>query len=117
MNKPKVIELFQRMSELTHPECCKCKRPYSCCSPEYCGMAIEYAAEEWGVTLEPTGNRLPLLGDKGCIALPHLRPLCTLHTCDINSIGTSGNVEWDEKYFKLRDEINDASYESEEIHD
>ena len=75
-------------------------------------MAIQYAKEEWGVQLEPTSHStLPLMGPSGCIAAPHLRPLCTLHTCAINGMGTSGNPQWDEKYFNLRDLIDDEEFE------
>ena len=107
-----IITLFQEMYELTHPECCKCRIPYSCCSPEYCEMAIEYAKEDWDIVLERTGHpNLPLMGPNGCVAAPHLRPLCTFHTCGINSLGTSGNQEWDQKYFDLRERIDDLMWE------
>jgi hypothetical protein len=45
------------------------------------------------------------MGPTGCIASPHLRPLCTYHTCGINSLGTSGNQKWDQKYFDLRERM------------
>jgi len=46
----------------------------------------------------------------GCTAAPHLRPLCTLHTCQISSIGTSRNPQWDERYFALREQIEIAEF-------
>lgn len=74
-------------------------------------MAMQYADEEWGVKLEPTTHpNLPLMGPNGCNAAPHLRPLCTLHTCKINSIGTSGNTTWDERYFQLREQIDETEF-------
>jgi hypothetical protein len=71
-----------------------------------------YAQDKWGVTLERTDHpKLPLMGPNGCTAEPHLRPICTLHTCDVNSLGFKrGDEEWTRKYFEIRDEI-----ESEEL--
>ena len=74
-------------------------------------VLIEYAKTDWDVVLEPTGNELPLMGPTGCIAAPHLRPFCTLHTCQINGAGTSGNQEWDQKYFDLRERIDEFMWE------
>lgn len=79
-------------------------------------MAIEYARDEWGETLKTTDHpRLPLMGPAGCTAAPHLRPLCTLHTCQMNGFGTSGRPEWDGQYFKLREEIEDVLAEHMDI--
>jgi len=112
-----IIELYRLMYEHTEPECsCSCNIPRSCCSPEYCQMAIEWAQDKWGVTLEPTDHeKLPLMGPKGCIAQPHHRPLCTLHTCDIAAFGykmlPAPDPEWDARYWQLRSAID----EQEEI--
>lgn len=98
-----VENLFLEMYKLTESECGKCRVPYSCCSAEYCQMAKEYAKDVYKT--EPPQVRdegLLYLSENGCILEPHLRPLCTLHTCQINSVGSSGNLEWDEKYFELR---------------
>jgi len=93
---------------LTRPECGRCRVPLSCCDEMYCQMAIEYAKNEWGVELKTTDHpKLPLMGPTGCTAAPHLRPICTVHTCQINSVGTSGNAEWDQKYFTLREQIEE----------
>jgi hypothetical protein len=103
----KLKKLYEEMHELTLPECGKCRRPYSCCSKEYCHLVKEYALEAFGVELESTGNeKLPFMGEKGCVVPPYLRPLCTLHTCSICSLGTSKNLEWDAKYFELREQID-----------
>jgi hypothetical protein len=105
-----LIKLWQQMYELTRfsDECRECRFNYSCCSPEYCQMAMDYAAETWGETLTPTDHpRLPLMGPKGCIAPPHVRPFCTLHTCKINSMGFTNNPAWDKQYFDLRDKITE----------
>jgi len=101
-------EMFQQISDLTLPECrSTCKIPYSCCSPEYCLMAIDYAKDKWKVILTPTKHpKLPLMGKNGCIAEPYLRPLCSIHTCEINSIGIKKNdPEWTKKYFELREKL------------
>ena len=74
---------------------------------------IEFAKNKWDVELKPTGNRILLLGPNGCIAAPHLRPLCTIHTCEIASLGFKKNDTggvWTEKYFALRGEISDLEY-------
>lgn len=114
--KDKLVTAFQEMSVLTKPECQhKCRVPLSCCSPEYCNMAIDMAKEDWNVKLEATPQyaegktKLPLMGLDGCIAAPHFRPLCTLHTCAINNIATSGDLKWDKNYFKLRNKISKLS--------
>lgn len=109
------------MSELTAPECAGvCKVPHSCCSPEYCEITIYYAAARWGVVLERTDHhRLPLMGPNGCVAEPHLRPMCTLHTCEVGAFGYKRtDQEWTEKYYALREEIgrleDDVEIETEE---
>ena len=111
--KAKLIRLYQEMYELTEPECrLSCRCPQSCCSPEYCLEAIRYAQEHWGTTLTPTEHhRLPLMGAQGCIAAPHLRPMCTLHTCDIGGLGfKKGDFKWTKRYFALRRKINAAEF-------
>lgn len=109
--KARLVALYQEMYELTVPECASsCPVPRSCCSPEYCESTIRYAKEYWGTTLTPTGHdRLPLMGPTGCTAAPHLRPMCTLHTCDINSFGLKmrpkPDVKWSHRYFQIRADI------------
>ena len=120
--KVRLIELYRQMYELTEPECrCSCKIPRSCCLPEYCQMAIQVAEEDWGVDLKPLQTdhpTLPFMGPEGCVVEPHLRPLCTLHTCDINSFGfkmhPQPDVEWDAKYWELREEIENLQWK---LHD
>jgi len=113
MKSEELIPLMQQMADLTRPECGKCRVPLSCCAPEYCQMAIEYAEEDWGVELKTTEHpRLPLMGSNGCTAPPHLRPLCTLHTCRMSGIGSSGNPAWDVQYLELREKINEVEFPS-----
>ena len=95
------------MSDLTKPKCLSCKNvwKYNCCDRMYCEIAKEFA-ESQGVILEYTENQIPFLdNDNNCIVPPHLRPLCTLHNCSINSIGCTDDKEWDEQYFNLRNQI------------
>jgi hypothetical protein len=119
MKNPQLIPLMQRMADLTKPECGRCRVPWSCCHWEYCETARHYAKEEWGVDLVDTGHpTVPFLGEQGCTVAPHLRPLCTLHTCQINGVEvpgvhSSGDPDWDREYFALRDEINDLEFPHE----
>jgi len=79
-------------------------------------MAIEIALEEYGVRLERTSHPiLPLMGEKGCVAPPHTRPLCTLHTCSVNSLGVKiDDVEWTDKYYILRNKIEMSEFRARE---
>jgi hypothetical protein len=97
------------MYEMTEPECAHtCNPPRSCCDSMYCEIAREYAKDEFGVDLTAVSDGpLPYMGPSGCVVAPHLRPLCTMHTCQINSFGfKTGDMEWTEKYFKLRAEVD-----------
>ena len=101
-------DLYKQMAELTKPKCLSCKSgwKHKCCDPMYCAMAKEYA-KECNIELEYTGNTIPFLDDNyNCIVPPHLRPLCTLHTCDINSKGVTSDPDWDAEYFRLREMID-----------
>ena len=118
MDAFRLITLYQEMYEFTLSECKEsCRARLSCCSFEYCDEAERWAKEKWNIQLLPvhdgsvkvidySNTILPFMGDDGCVVLPHLRPMCTLHTCDINSMGYSRKgKEWDDKYWKLREEI------------
>ena len=109
-----LILAYQKMADLTLPECkFRCRNPLSCCAPEHCAEVISWAKERWNVVLQPTGHpRLPLLGKDGCTAAPHLRPACTVHTCEINSVGCKrGDIKWTERYFEIREEIEQLELE------
>lgn len=112
-----LVPLYNEMADLTLPKCEQCRMPLSCCSPEYCEMTIECAQNRWGVELKRTNHpKLPLMGEKGCIADPHFRVLCTLHVCSINSIGCDiKDLPWTEKYFELRGQINEVEYRIEAL--
>lgn len=97
------------MAQLTAPLCAgvgkgACRVPHSCCDRLYCDLAKEYAKEQGEVFIPVDANaRLPFMGEKGCVVPAHLRPLCTLHVCCINSIGANAHdMEWNTRYFKLR---------------
>jgi len=116
--KSRLIDLYRQMYELTEPECrCSCLLPRSCCAKEHCEMAANVAAEMWDVDTAPlrTGNKIPFMGPDGCVLEPHLRPHCTVHTCDILSWGCkvrpAPDPEWDKKYWELRNEIDELSWE------
>jgi len=110
-DKAKLVVLYQQMADLTTPECAgTCRVPHSCCDPMYCDLTIEYAKDHWDVELQPTGHpRLPLMGPNGCTAAPHLRPLCTVHTCQINGLGFKpGDPAWTKRYFDLREQLEET---------
>jgi hypothetical protein len=118
--KAELVKLYQQMSEMTLPECQgkdgptkSCSLPLSCCQSMYCWMTKEHAKDRWGVELPITSHpTLPLMGPNGCTAAPHLRPICTVHTCKINALGFKpGDPEWTEKYFALRESIELTEWE------
>lgn len=121
--KRELVRLYRKMYDLTRPECGQCRVPYSCCSREYCELAKGHAKKMWGVDLPEFGTfphvgKVPYLVNNQCIVEPHLRPVCTLHTCDINSIGckrgdTTGT--WTIEYFRIRDRIELREYRYHEL--
>lgn len=95
----KLKDLYQKMAELTKTVClseCLGGRVGSCCSPEYCQMAIDFAKEN---EMELTETK----DDKGCLVHPWLRPMCTLHICERLLMR---DRDFSNKYYELRDEIN-----------
>lgn len=105
--------LWNEMYEMTNKECGKCRAPYSCCSPEYCEQADDYS-QEHGVILQRTGHlKLPFMGPNGCIVPPHLRPTCTVYTCDIASLGFhKSDPDKIDRYWELRYKLSDLMDES-----
>lgn len=102
--------LYQEMADLTRPKCAACRVPLSCCDAFYCELARENS-EAVGVKIQPTGHpTLPYMGPTGCIVPPHLRPLCTLHVCSINSLGCDPKDPiFTKTYFSLRGRIEKAA--------
>jgi hypothetical protein len=80
-------------------------KAYRCCDALHCRMTIEHAANAWGIKLPVAGHPLPLMGPSGCTALPHLRPWCSLHHCQIQAAGTTNDRPWDRRYFRLRNKL------------
>ena len=108
-NKAKLIQAYSDMAKHTAPECANnCRSPHSCCNANDCAMTAMFAKEDWGVDLKPTGHpTIPFMGPNGCVVEPHLRPLCTVHTCAISSFGFKpGDSAWTKQYFKLRNRID-----------
>ena len=108
-----LIGLYAEVGRMTNPEClivCQQTNPYRCCEQSYCELAMDWADEAWGVKLEPLAivPELPMMGLSGCTLEPHLRPICTMHTCEINAFGCKrGDEFWTKEYFALRDAIDE----------
>lgn len=113
------IPLYKEMSEMTAPICgkeCGTEPKNRCCSLMYCQAAQEYAKDTWGIDLKETEHDdLLYMGPEGCTVLPHLRPICTIHICDINSLGyRPGHEEWTAAYYDLRNRIDELEWEAKE---
>lgn len=106
-----LIILYQQIAEHTEPVCAsQCSQStlkYRCCDKDYCEIAIRWTKIKYGIDLPITDNKeLPLMGENGCIAAPHHRPICSIHCCSITSLGHKAKPEdWTKKYFEIRDEI------------
>lgn len=102
------------MSEHTTPECAACAEPRSCCDPGHCKSAELYARDVWGVDLTPLRAdhpELPYMGPSGCVVEPHLRPTCSLHTCDVaRHGGKPHDQDWNNTYWDLRKQIDDLEF-------
>lgn len=109
-DREELIQLYQDLADHTL-EACKAECPDfgSCCDAFYCEVAQTYALDKWGVRLEPTGHpTLPLMGPKGCTAPPHLRPICTVHFCEMERVERQPDrSRWKERYLQLRRRIDD----------
>lgn len=122
-----LIGLYAQIAALTAPDCAsgECMTPGSldlgmlrrevlpmpdrCCVAEFCQDAISWAAQRWGVDLPTTGHpTLPLMGDDGCTAPPHLRPACSIHHCGVAAHGEKvgdRRLRWTTKYIALQERI------------
>lgn len=111
-----IVALYQEMADHTAPECATvCRLPHSCCEKRYCEMALGFAKSR-GVDLQPLWREqpIPFLHENGCVVPPHLRPICTLHTCAINAFGyKQGDRAWTDKYFEIRDRIDEEEWRQE----
>jgi hypothetical protein len=108
-HRRRLIALYAELAAHTEPECAssRCVKPLSCCAPMYCDLARDFALERWDIRLEPTWHpALPFMGPQGCTVAPHLRPICTAHTCEVNEHGCKrGDEGWTNRYFDLTEEI------------
>jgi len=110
----KLIKLYKDMSELTAPECANtCRVPHSCCDSMYCDMAEDWIREHGWVHPTTDHPTLKFMSPLGCVLPPHFRPICTLHTCAVNSVGGKvGDPAWTAKYFQIRQEIEELEWHS-----
>lgn len=109
----RLVDLYREMADMTKPECAACPVPLSCCGKAYCDLTARFAKDNWGVTLQPTGHKtLPFMGPNGCTVAPHLRPICSIHTCHINALGFKPNDSaWTKRYFRLRSALELLEFE------
>lgn len=108
--KPEDEKLWQQMADMTFERCQKkCHILGSCCGKEYCELAKTFAGLQ-GIELKETGNKIPFLDNNNkCIVPPHLRPLCSLHQCDIAGLGfAKDDPKWTDEYFKLRERLEET---------
>lgn len=109
---PRLVEAYQQLADHTRPKCASCRAPFACCQPDHCETTRQMALELFGVALVETGHpRLPFMGESGCIVAPHMRPVCSVHTCGINAAGHDSDAVWDERYWKLRFEADELLFE------
>lgn len=124
--------LSSLMAEHTYTRCQKtCKQGGTrCCCGEYCSQyvqavlpgyenEIEALPEPQGVKASYGSHRHSYLDPETmlCAVPPHLRVHCTLHQCEIASFGRSVDREWTERYWTLRDQMNEIAlydYETKE---
>lgn len=108
VSRSRLIRLYAELSTLTEQECSgNCERPRTCCEEKYCLFAMDFAKANWQIDLAPTWHpALPLMGDDGCTVAPHLRPICTAHTCEICAHGVKrGDEAWTARYYEIVDAI------------
>ena len=97
------------MAHHTHSECSACRVPFSCCNADACREAANFAWIFFGIDTKPDFTKaVPFLSETGCTLPPHLRPQCTVYTCDIHAFGFKRdyNPKWNKRYWQLREDIN-----------
>jgi hypothetical protein len=108
--RARLIGLYAELAAHTEGECSgACARPRSCCEERYCLIAIDFAKSHWRVDLPATWHpALPLMGDDGCTAPAHLRPICTAHTCEVCAHGEKrGDATWTLRYREIMQAIGE----------
>ena len=111
-----IAELFQvaqRLADLTEPMCAGkgkdgCRAPHSCCSPTHCEDAEEFFTKTLRMKFPRTDHLThPFMGPNGCTLPPAARPVCTVHVCKVNSMGCLSVERVNDKYFDLRENLNE----------
>ncbi len=103
-----MIQLYQRMYEITVVKCKRCsKGAGTCCNVYACKLVEKFAKAEYGVTLMRTGHpTLLFMGSEGCIVAPHMRPVCTVHTCKTVQYGCDfEDKPWTADFYDLKKQI------------
>lgn len=96
-----IIQISNKISDLTRDKCAQCRVPYSCCARHWCNEARKHAVTEYGIdvsVLRTDHPRLPFMSNNGCVVSPYLRPICTIHICEEHL----SNETFAEKYYRLR---------------
>lgn len=107
MKLQKLIDTYQEIADVTKPKCGNCVVANSCCAPEFCDHA-EKVAGQHGVKLERTGHKtLKFMGPNGCTVPPYLRPICSMHVCEMHY---ARDAEFAEKYFELRSSVDEMEW-------
>lgn len=98
-------ELWQEMANHTLMKCKEtCRHLGSCCSKEYCEIAIK--------NMMDAGESVPspVVQNGRCVIPPHFRLICSLHQCKIAGLGCDPkDLPWTEKYFDLREKLTEKS--------
>lgn len=109
-----LIQKFAEIAALTKPKCAgtggigSCNPVQSCCGDIYCEEAVYHAKKYWNTDLPRTGHpTLPMMSATGCTVPPHMRPACAIHVCEA---AYAYDLKFREKYFTLREEINEAMH-------
>ena len=85
----------------------RCPKPLVVLRADVLRSRRRLRARALGVKLEPGWHpTLPFMGPTGCTVAPHLRPICTAHTCEVNEHGRKhGDDAWTNRYYDLLEEI------------
>jgi hypothetical protein len=115
--RAQLVTLYEEMYQHTKDRCDGCKGGASCCHSTICEMVAQESWFNWGVELTSTGHpKLPLMGATGCSAAPHIRPLCTVHVCGIQSHGGDpGDPVWTARYWERRNNLRDLELQLESV--
>jgi murein endopeptidase len=77
----------------------------------WCAHSANWAHKVWDQSPKPIPqaerihHSIPFLAKDGCILEPHLRPICTIHACQIARRGYFVNKQTNRRYWQLNDEL------------